>query len=73
MASLSVSDILKLPVAERVRLAQALWESIAAVPDAVTLSEAQRQELDRRWADYEKDPSLGAPWADVRARIARGE
>ena len=73
MASISVSDILKLPVAERVRLAQALWESIAAVPDAVTLSEAQRQELDRRWEAYEKDPSLGSPWADVRARIARGE
>ena len=73
MASVSVSDILKLPVAERVRLAQALWESIAAVPDAVTLSEAQRQELDRRWEAYEKDPSLGSPWADVRARIARGE
>jgi putative addiction module component (TIGR02574 family) len=73
MASVSVSDILRLPVAERVRLAQALWESIAAVPDAVTLSEAQRQELDRRWEAYEKDPSLGSPWADVRARIARGE
>jgi putative addiction module component (TIGR02574 family) len=73
MASVSVSDILKLPLAERVRLAQALWESIAAVPDAVMLSEAQRQELDRRWEAYEKDPSLGSPWADVRARIARGE
>lgn len=73
MSSVSISDLLKLPVAERIRLVEAIWDSIAAVPEAVELSDAQRRELDRRWEAYEKNPSSGAPWADVRARILRSE
>jgi putative addiction module component (TIGR02574 family) len=69
MSSLSVSELLKLPVQERIRIVEAIWESIAAVPEAVELSDAQRDELERRWSAYEKDPSSGTPWAEVRARI----
>jgi len=73
MSSVSISDLLKLPVAERIRLVEAIWDSIAAVPDAVELSKEQCQELDRRWAAYERDPSAGTPWAEVRSRISRGK
>ncbi len=73
MSSVSISDLLKLPVAERIRLVEAIWDSIAAVPDAVELSAEQCQELDRRWAAYERDPSAGTPWAEVRSRISRGK
>jgi len=72
MSSVSISDLLKLPVAERIRLVEAIWDSIAAVPDAVELSTEQCQELDRRWAAFEKDPSVGTPWSEVRLRISRG-
>lgn len=68
---MSISDLLKLPVAERIRLVEAIWDSIAAAPDALELSDADREELDRRWAAFERDPSAGSPWADVRARISR--
>ncbi len=73
MSSVSVSDLLKLPVAERLRLVEAIWDSIAAVPEAVELSAEQRQELERRWNAYQEDPSIGSVWADVRSRISRGE
>ncbi len=73
MSSVSISDLLKLPVAERIRLVEAIWDSIAAVPDAVELSAEQCQELDRRWAAYERDPSAGTPWVEVRSRISRGK
>ena len=43
----------------------------AAAPEALQLTEAEREELDRRWTAYERDPSLGSPWAEVRARIQR--
>ena len=71
MGEMSLSELLKLPVAERIRLVEAIWDSIAATPEALQLTEAEREELDRRWAAYERDPSLGSPWAEVRARIQR--
>jgi putative addiction module component (TIGR02574 family) len=71
MGEMSISELLKLPVAERIRLVETIWDSIAAVPDALSLSEAEREELDRRWEAFERDPALGSPWAEVRARIVR--
>ncbi len=37
--------------------------------DVPALTEAQKQELDRRLAAYDADPTLGSPWDDVKARI----
>lgn len=71
MGEMSISELLKLPVAERIKLVAAIWDSIAAAPDALEMTQAEREELDRRWAAYERDPSLGSPWAEVRARIQR--
>ena len=71
MGEMSISELLKLPVAERIKLVEAIWDSIAAAPDTLELSDAEREELDRRWAAYERDPSVGSPWAEVRARIQR--
>jgi putative addiction module component (TIGR02574 family) len=68
---MSLAELLKLPVPERIRLVEAIWDSIAAAPDALELSDAEREELDRRWEAFERDPSVGSPWADVRARILR--
>jgi putative addiction module component (TIGR02574 family) len=58
-------------VPERIRLVEAIWDSIAAAPNALELSDAEREELDRRWEAFERDPSVGSPWSDVRARILR--
>jgi len=33
------------------------------------LTEAQRDEIDRRMADHERDPSSARTWDDVRARL----
>lgn len=66
---ISIADVLKLPVAERIRLVEDIWDSIAAVPEAVPLTEAQRQELDRRLEAYHLDPRVGSPWPQVRRRI----
>ena len=71
MGEMSISELLKLPVAERIKLVEAIWNSIAAAPEALKLTQAEREELDRRWEAYERDPSLGSPWAEVRARIQR--
>jgi putative addiction module component (TIGR02574 family) len=72
MKSIRLSDVLELPVSERLKLVEAIWDSIADAPEALELSEAQRAELDRRLEEYERNPSAGSPWSDVKARILTG-
>ena len=72
MKHVSVAEILELPVAERIRLVELIWDSIAAVPEAVSISEELKAELDRRLAEFEADPDAGSPWEEVRKRIVQG-
>ena len=67
-----VAEILALPVEERVRLVEAIWDSISAVPEALPLTPWQKEELDRRLAEFETDPKAGSTLEDVFARIRRG-
>jgi len=60
-----VAEILELPVEERVRLVEAIWDSISVVPDAIPLTEWQREELDRRLAEYEANPNSGRTMQEV--------
>jgi len=71
MGKVLMSDILTLSVAERIRLTQEIWDSIAAIPDSIPLSKADREELDRRLTAYHADPGAGSPWPEVRERLLR--
>ena len=72
MSQLSVAQILELPIAERIRLVELIWDSIAAVPEAVPISDELKAELGRRFAEFEADPEAESLWEDVRERILRG-
>jgi putative addiction module component (TIGR02574 family) len=72
MKPIRLSDVLELPVEERLDLVGEIWDSIAQVPDAIELTEAQRAELDRRVEAYRRDPKAGSPWPEVKARILSG-
>ena len=67
--AVNLSELLELPVEERLRLVEALWESIAEFPEALELTAVQKQELDHRLAAYEKDPEAGVPWSELKARL----
>ena len=73
MSRFARKDILSLSIAERIKLIGDLWDSIAEVPEAIALTEAQKAELDRRLDAYHKDPAAGAPWPIVRDRISKGK
>ena len=66
---ITLDDIRQLSVDERLELLEQIWETIAAEPDHVRLSNDQVAELDRRLDDYERDPEQGSPWEQVRERI----
>jgi putative addiction module component (TIGR02574 family) len=71
MSKVGRKDILNLSVAERIDLIGDLWDSMAEVPEAIGLTDAQKTELDRRLDAHHKDPTAGAPWPVVRERIAK--
>jgi putative addiction module component (TIGR02574 family) len=58
-----------LTVAERILLVEEIWDSIAAEQDALPITQEQREELDRRLANYEADPPVGSTWDEVKARL----
>lgn len=70
---ITLADVLDLSAAERILLAQDLWDSVAEEPEAWSLSESQRAELDRRLEAYRKSPDSDgdSAWPAVKARIQR--
>ena len=69
MENVSISDVFHLPIEERIRLAQAIWASVASSPGQVPLTAAQVKELDRCYDEYLSDPDDGSSWSDVKARL----
>lgn len=62
MNNTSIANILELPIQERIRLVELIWDSVAAVPEAVEISPAPKAELEARLAEFEADPKAGCSW-----------
>jgi putative addiction module component (TIGR02574 family) len=62
-------DIASLSTEERLHLLEELWDSLSATPEAVPLTNAQREELDRRLDELDRDDAVGIPWEEVLPRI----
>ncbi|MFQ5473313.1 MAG: addiction module protein, partial [Dehalococcoidia bacterium] len=62
-------ELFKLSAAERLELVEELWDSIADEDEALELTNEQREDLERRLAEADADPTGGAPWEEVRERI----
>ena len=75
MRSDLLDDVKSLTVAERIELAEAIWDTVAedAGIDVLPVSEAHRRELDRRLEDLEENPSAESSWKDVRTRLERDQ
>ena len=61
----------ELPVEERIRIVEDLWDSIAAEQKSLGLTYGQKEELDRRLDAYEADGNRGRLATDVVADIRR--
>lgn len=71
MASISLDELLKLPAAERIEIAMALWESLldAEREAQFKLTPEQEAELDRRWAEHLAEPGSAIPWETVEQEL----
>ena len=61
----------KLPLDQRIRLVEDLWDSIASDQNALPLTPGQRAELDARLDAMEKDGNPGVPAEEVIAEIRK--
>jgi len=66
-----LSELKKLSVDERIRIVQDLWDSIAAEPEKLPLTDEQREELDRRIAAYEASPEEVYSLEEVKERVGK--
>jgi putative addiction module component (TIGR02574 family) len=65
--TLQALGIDRLSVEDRIALATAIWDSIAAGAHPPLLTDAQRMELERRLANHAADPADVVPWEQVKA------
>lgn len=63
------NEALRLPVEDRLELAQALWSSLEEDLVGPALTGLQRALLDERIARDDAAPEAGSPWPEVRKRI----
>ena len=67
--SIDLSEIKSLSVPERMLVVEQIWDSIADEQEALPITQAQRDELDRRLKDAEQSPDEGEPWEQVKAEL----
>ena len=63
--------ILKLDVDERIRIVQIIWDSIAASPESVPLTAAERDTIEQLVAEDDADPGDVVTWPEAKALIRR--
>jgi putative addiction module component (TIGR02574 family) len=59
----------QLSVAQRILLVEEIWDSIAAEADALPMTNAQKQDLERRLALLDQNPNAGSSWEEVKSRL----
>lgn len=65
----TLKQITALSIQDRIRLVQAILDSIAAEQDYLDLTDSQKQELDRRIDDYEANPDNVLTWEEIKASV----
>jgi len=63
------NEIDSLSAEQKAELLDAVWESLEA--DALSLTDAQRAELDYRIEHHVRNPSKAIPWEQVRAKLLK--
>ena len=59
----TLSELTSLPVVDRLRIVESLWNSIESEP--VSVSPEQREELNRRVEAHERNPDEVLTWEQV--------
>ncbi|MGB3293441.1 MAG: addiction module protein [Phormidesmis sp.] len=66
MQPLLTVDIEQIGIAERIQLAEDLWDSILADPESLSVTGEQKQVLDKRLGKHYQEPDTGSTWQSVK-------
>ena len=69
MSSNLTEEAKKLPVPERIALVEEIWDSIAEDNGCFELTDAQKQELDRRIQSQQENPHIGRTWEEIKSEF----
>jgi putative addiction module component (TIGR02574 family) len=69
MSSNLTEEAKKLSIAERINLVEEIWDSIAEENGCFELSDAQKQELDRRLESFRENPLQGRTWEEIMSEF----
>ena len=69
MSSNLTEEAKKLSIAERINLVEEIWDSIAEENGCFELSDAQKQELDRRLESFRENPLQGRTWEEIKSEF----
>ena len=62
-----LEQAIKLPIPDRIKLVEDIWDSIAAEPEEIELTSEQAAELQRRIDYNERYPGDTIPWEVIKA------
>jgi putative addiction module component (TIGR02574 family) len=66
-----LSEVESWPLDDRIRLVEDVWDRLVDLGYEPELTEEMKAELDRRGAELDRNPELGVPWEEVKARVLR--
>jgi putative addiction module component (TIGR02574 family) len=70
-AAIDLTAIKALPIDERLRIVEDIWDSIADDSDLPHIDDELRAELDRRIADMEANPDDVCTWEEIVTYVRR--
>jgi len=73
MSSNLVDTVKGLPLAERIELVEALWESITQEGYEPPLTPEQAAELDRRLEAHRRNPNDVVSWESIKEDLSNGQ
>ena len=62
-------DITTLSREEQLQLLEKLWDRLSLTPEALPLTDVQREELDRRLDELDREGPVGIPADEVLSRL----
>jgi putative addiction module component (TIGR02574 family) len=60
-----------LSISDRIRLVEEIWDTIAEENQAFELTDAQKQELDRRLESAKNDGGQGRTWDEIKGEFMK--
>src|ERR1017187_360880 len=64
-----VATVFDLSPSEKLQLVEDLWDDIAATPEEIPVHPWQIEELEKRVAEMDKNPSAWLTWDEVKKRV----